>query len=329
MATDPQTLMSQANCYACFGQAGTWRLLELMLVRQWSNQSAVVPIDPVVSAWVARVISNGAPSPSNHSIQTVNTFWRALKTAGIDGKMIHVNCIAPDNYITATTPLLVGPNGFRQWNDTSGLLQPAQVDIAQGLNGDPSYTPGSFFDTGVLPSDFGGVSALNGGISVYISVQEPDGTNHTHGGCNRGDANQFRMIYDFEFIAYNNSNFGNNGWAANTNGGAYAPFSGFVSANIEPSGPSWVIGAYGKTNNAPQFPTFTSLFPTLGGGLTAAGTIPDINTFAWLDCNGAFQEPSAETLSFAAFHLGLTFAQATALFNAVQAMRMNFGSGFV
>lgn len=34
MATDPQTLYSQASCYACFLEAGQAELIELALLRQ-------------------------------------------------------------------------------------------------------------------------------------------------------------------------------------------------------------------------------------------------------------------------------------------------------
>lgn len=289
----------------------------------------------MVTAWVARVIANGGSAPSNNSINAVNTFWSAVKAAGISSKMIHVNCIAPDSYIAATTPLIVGPGGNNQWVDVAGNLQGQQLNLAKGLNGDQSYTLGSMFDTGVIPSATS-IGNLNQGISVYVSVQEPDGTNHTHGGCddvNAGGSDQWKLIYDFNNVAYDTNNPPNGFAFATSNGsfpGGFQPFAGFISCSSEPAGPSWSIGAYGKTAGVYSFPTFTNVTIQGGGGFTPTQNPPHTNSFCWLDCNGQFKEPSAETLSFAAFHQGLTFSQSTALFNAVQALRQaGFGTGYV
>lgn len=329
MATDPLTLLSAGKCYACFGTAGSMRVMEISLLQQWAVQSASPALDPVVTAWVARVQANGGGTPSAKSQNAINTFWKALKTAGIDSKMIHVNCIAGDNYITATTPLIVGPGGFNQWHDNNGTLAGGQLNLANGLNGNQSYVAGSFFDTGVIPSATS-LAAGNAGVSVYVSEQEPDGTNHTHGGCdnfNHGGTSQFKLIYDFELVAFDNGVA--TGFVTSTNGGIYQPFAGFFSLNVEPTTPSWNVGAYGVTAGSPQFPTYTHLVNDGGGSTPGTGTVTTISSFGWLDVNGQFQEPSAETLSFAAFHLGLTFTQSTALFNAVQAMRVAMGAGFI
>jgi hypothetical protein len=37
MATDPQTLLLQASCYACYTEM-QWKLLLLMLYQQWAHQ---------------------------------------------------------------------------------------------------------------------------------------------------------------------------------------------------------------------------------------------------------------------------------------------------
>jgi hypothetical protein len=46
----------------------------------------------------------------------------------------------------------------------------------------------------------------------------------------------------------------------------------------------------------------------------------------WIDKNGLHEAPS---LSFIAFHQGLSQAQSTDLYNAVQALRMALGGGYV
>jgi hypothetical protein len=38
MATDPQSLFTQASCYACYTEM-QWKLLELMLYAQWSSEN--------------------------------------------------------------------------------------------------------------------------------------------------------------------------------------------------------------------------------------------------------------------------------------------------
>ena len=36
-ATDPQSLLTQAQCYQCFGSGGLWTLMELALLAQIAN----------------------------------------------------------------------------------------------------------------------------------------------------------------------------------------------------------------------------------------------------------------------------------------------------
>lgn len=299
------------------------------MLSKWAVSVVNPPIDPVVTAWVARAKANGG-NPSNNSINAVNKFWLALKAGGIDSLMIHVNPIAPDDYATATTPLILGPGGFVQWHDVSGLLAGQQANLSLGLNGDQGRNVGSFYDTGVFPATTS-LSTLNGGISIYISVQEPDGTNHCHGGCDDFNMQSFmfKLIYDTQIVAYNPVD--PNGYAAADSNASFPsgfdPFAGFISGNVTPT--SFIVGMYGKTNGVYSFPTFTNVPINRGGGLTPSGSPPSAHSFGWFDANGNFQEPTAETLSFAAFHQGLTFAQQTTLFNAVQAMRIAFGAGYV
>jgi len=325
MATDAKTLLSQANCYACYTTM-EWDLLALALLAQWVNNAAVVPIDPDVTAWVARAQAGGG-HPSQHNINAVNTFWRTIKAAGFSSKFIHLNPIAGDDWVTARTPLIVGLGGFNQWVDVNGGLQGNQIDLAQGLNGDTTYSSQQAFDTGVIPG-LTGITNGNCGVSVYVSVAEPDGTNHTHGGCDNfldGGGQQFKFIYDYILCGFDNTL---------TNGAAeavdYSPWAGFASSNATGAS-GWFIAAYGTFNGGsvepygilPQNNGFGQ-GPPYGGG-----ACPVTRSFWWLDSNGQFSEPSGETLSFAAFHLGLTFAQSVILFNAVQTMRQTMGGGYV
>jgi hypothetical protein len=164
------------------------------------------------------------------------------------------------------------------------------------------------------------MAAHNCGITIYASQADPNGANqHTYAGCDNYPSpgnSQFKLIYNVEFIAFNNSS--TDGYVVAT---APTAFTGYLSANA--TALSW--GVYSGSSGG--FQTLTNT----GGGTLGAGSGPVTtpSAVAFFDVNGQFHEPTAARLSFAAFHLGLLQSEALALFNAVQLYRQTLGGGYV
>lgn len=266
------------------------------LMCQWASTNAAV------TAWAARVVTNGGAAVSGATVSAVNTFYNGLVSNSLLSKMISVNVIAPDNLIAAITPLIVG-GGNDPWTN-NGFL-PADITI-NGLQGSGT----KYLNTGVNPST-AMPDNTQGGMTVYNRTSANQ--SWVEGGAHIGAG-----ILAFA-ISYSDSNCywdcfdGALGRIAVANGG----WRGFLSCTRRSLTDSKVYRANGVTP-----------FAQLGTSGTGGGARPNGNVYLFAqNLNGAPDSYAARQISFFAIHLGLTSAESQSLYNLVVSLRTAFGGG--
>lgn len=309
MALDPQSLLSQSQCYTCFG-ASTEDAIELALLSQIAingTGGGTTPTNPVVLDWAARVVTNGGAAPSAATIACVNTFYLAAVAAGLTAKWKHVNVFAPDNFIAATTPL-IKLDGFDPWVNHGFVAGDLTVN---GILGDGVA---KWFDSGVQPRNYASLSSDC--ISTYIQsnngVPACQGIISSSNDLGGGVFAQFRVYFCNDLRATMHQT-GTDMTTGNTGFRGYV-CSSRIAANQR--------NLYWANSTTPHASIFTD---ALADGINSlpTNTMPVFatseNTVISLFLN--------KRLSYASFGLGLTQAESLAEYNAVVALRTCFGGG--
>lgn len=265
------------------------------------------PIHATASAWSTRVQSNGGAAPSANTLVSISNFCGALDAASIANLMISVNVFAPDNLIASITPLYK-VYGNDPWTNHNFVAADLSV---QGLKGNAST---KYLDTGLIPTTIYAGSSTNAGLSAYNTMPDlgagyeiacNDGTNSLLLGCDTSG----------------NAVFWSWSGASNTISVASLTYGlGFFSGNRTDTTHANLYAA--NSTNA-----FASLGSTAGMTAVVPVTYP-LTIFA-RNAAGTIQTYSSKRLSFAAVHNGLSSAQCQALYNAVQALRIAFGGGWL
>lgn len=264
----------------------------------------------LASDWADRVETNGGVRPSQNSIDAAQTFLQSLNTAGILSKMIAVNMFAPDNLIAAITPLVVGP-GLDPWTNQGGAFVLADLTV-NGLKGDGST---KILLSGIRAWPLGNITN-NPGYTVYTNLAPKNPVEALTGAADDGN-------YDLSL----NLQISPTGIAADI------PYAG-GSGRIFPAIANW-IGYISANRTAANL---ANLFIASSGTAhqqlgTNANVIVPPTLNKNMDVFGANFGPNpnraTNRISFVAFHHGLTQAESSDFFNAVQALRTSFGGGFV
>lgn len=267
----------------------------------------VVPQTQVAS-WAARVVINGGAVPSAASVSALDVFWKALKTAGLDSLMYHLNPIAPDSFIAARTPLVVG--GFNDpWVDNSAGGSVSVNGIVTNNNLGSHYRPGNISKNFTLSS---------GGITLYIFSNVNVANNHDCGNNNTA-------FTDGSYMYVQNS--------GNTNGAIGSPTTSSIAVAFPGNG-YFSMNRVSTTDLKLYWANSTNAHAQKAAGAVAAVTVlsPD-NVFP---VGGSYDFQTAaegflcrQRISFVATHAGLTQAQSSSFFNAIDALRVAFGGGRV
>ena len=264
--------------------------------------------------WAYRVSAALGAAPSAGTKAALAAFLGALDTAGIASSMLSVNAFVPDNLIASATPLItiLGQNSQRA----------------------SSWVIGGSFTAGDLS-----VNGLKGnGVNKWLESHfRPDRSFKSLGSCGL-------TIYAYEnaaIVGYDAGVFGS------TTGGVYwyglaLNYSGNVTFNDFSAATTvatpGLAGFYSgnritTTDSRVFFANSANAFSQVGA--TNAGTaiaIPDVNTlpiFCVRASSTALFQFTNHRMSFIAMHQGLTAAQDQALYNAVQALRVALGGGYV
>lgn len=270
----------------------------------WLNAN----IHATASDWSARVVTNGGAAPSSNTVTAVSNFCGALDSAGIANLMVAANIFAPDSLIAALTPLYK-VYGNDPWTNTNFVVDDLSI---QGLRGDGSS---KYLDTGVLPSSpFPAVQ--EGGLALYNTMP------------NRAAGVDFNTINAGAFyLQLNCFNASGNASFRAWGGGA----GEVLSASTLPYGLGFTSGNRLSSTSANIYVANSQIaFVSIGSIATTANTPPGTTMVLFANNNnGVIGTYSSKRFSFASIHHGLSSAQCQNLFNAVQALRVALGGGYV
>jgi hypothetical protein len=312
MATDPQSLFSAAKCYTCLGLSES-ESIELALLSSLSINGITTPTDPVVVDYVNRLTALSGTAPSAAFVAAMDVYAKGMRADGNWDKMLVVH-ILPNFFAPAsiTVPLLVGPSAFV--NGPPGTNPFIGTDMTNaGLcpNG-----ANRFLNVGCTPSTMW-ASASNIGFSCYVSVYVGNG-NWTTMGCT-GGGNQLQFFEgtaaaNVEFDCLNN---GNDVALKNPPPGLGGFYTGNRIANNDSrlffGNSTTAFAQIGATQTNVMTGTLVGLLPIWAFGTNNAG--PLFNT--------------QRTISYLAWHTGMSGTQAAKHFSRVQALRTAMGGGFI
>lgn len=266
--------------------------------------------DCYAAVWARRVVKNGGARPSQNTIDAAGVFYNALVTAGIHTKIKVLNFIAPDNLIAAQTPFIVG-TGLDPWTNMNFVSGDLTVN---GLKGDGTS---KYLKTGFLGSTFG-AGNYKAGLTAYC-FDAPYGNNTLIGAIDASAPNRL-----FRLAAYQNGT-AFSAWNGNDGQGAVLrtdAFCGYICGNVTASNARAIYEASGAVAHN----TLDSASGSSGG--TDGG--PVVQLYAWAyNNNGTAQEFARNRMSFLAIHEGLSSSESSNLFNAVQALRVSLGGGYI
>jgi hypothetical protein len=263
-----------------------------------------------VTDWATRVVTNGGAAVSSATMQAMNTFYGALNAAGtIIGKIKSMVCITPGSLIEAATPL-IKTFGTDPWGQTANLVLT--------VNGIVATVGSSYMTPGITPSAvFSSIN--NGGLTAYIYTTTNGDSSAVDMGCNQGSSKYFALYSNF-FAASKQQAIGDFYSSSNYLGGLTSPGTGFFSANDTGGVGTMYVGS-------------SSGFGVVAGAFDSGrgGTIPAIPMYV-MGINSSGITAGTTTVrrySFFCIHDGFTQTEAKALFNAVQALRVALGGGYV
>lgn len=293
--------------------------------RRGADGNQVAPpsagLDPVVTSWSSRVVSNGGAAPSGPYQTAVSNLVAGMKSDGIWSKMYIVNPIVPGATVgvnppssscwSFVTPLLVGA-GTDPWKDKSGANPAATMPS----NGQTNITINGFqgfnMDTGAFPSNIW-ASATNLGWSIYLYQFSP-GNN-----CYSG-ADDYTTPHAMRLIATNAASVLDCGAQSDLNPGSFA--TGFISVNRSANNSLKVHFANSGVAANTQY-TNTTVDNTDPRAVA-------FNFWFWGASNPAGGDlENRNILSFCACHQALSLADFTLFYNRVQAFRTAIGGGYV
>lgn len=257
------------------------------------------------NAWATQVVANGGAAPSQSTINAIANFQCGLITDGLDTLMLAWNAVVPDNFTAATTPQLQG-TGFALWQPT--LLSGADLTI-NGLTGGAGGSV-RYLKTGIAPNAIF-PSVNNTGMTLYV-FQSQNSANETTMGCGDAGPTNFYTMYD----ELSGLKYYQEAGAAMTDAGQ---FNGYISGSRTAANAK----AWYKANSVTPHALIASSAAAPVGGMAAQDFW--IFTFNQAGVPVAF---SSATLSFIAFHKGLTQAQSALFFARIQALRTALGGGF-
>lgn len=278
------------------------------------DTSSTPPVDPVVSDWVARVEAAGGATPSTATQQAANTFYLAIVAAGIETKLRIANFIAPDSLVAARTPLIQNV-GLDSWTEDSTIIPTLSV------NGIDCSAGGCRWKCGATPTQIFTGGADDCGLIRYSYVSAKTGSV-----CPMGVQ---LGVAGFHCQDYSLSNFDRTQDVLGTFASDYLntvnPVPGFegYSACVRTSGANNMIQYQASSVDA---------HASIASRTSATNFLQNTQEIYFLSNNNngavAIHLPTTDTISFLAVSLYLTAAESSALFDAVQALRVALGGGF-
>lgn len=267
----------------------------------------------IATKWAAQVVTNGGAAPAAATQSALTTFADALIKAQVwFQKIIALNFFAPDNLIASLTPIYPRGSGNNPWTNTGPFV--AGDLTVDGLKSDGN----KYLQTGINPFPATGTQLLS--LSVYVKELGalPDG-------AHMGSADNVTFINSIAVAGGRNAlgSFFHCCYDTAGAGEVLGGDTGFLG---------FACGSRVALNDARIFhgnstTPFAQTGPTNSNVITARTNTNLLWVFR-LNCASSLL-PTKARLSFVHFGLSLTSAQAQSLFNAVQALRVALGGGYV
>ena len=257
--------------------------------------------------WATRVETNGGAAPAAATTQALSDFMDALDTASLTSLMLTVNCMVADNLIACTTPLIVG-SGSDPWTNSNFTV--TELDV-NGLD--------SAGATRYLLSGIQTATHFNGSEDCGMTLYNMTATNESTRDCGCLVPSYSNVIIGH--VALGGSVY----WDCWSSGDrmttANSLWTGYISFNRFGTNTQSVYRASSGTAHE-VLGTRDALSTTFGTNNN------EISFFGCWDGSG-ITFPSNKRFSFCAVHDGLTEAQSSDLYDAVQAMRTALGGGYL
>jgi hypothetical protein len=262
-------------------------------------------LNALATDWASRVVTNGGAAPSGGTVTAISDFCDALDTSGLTSLLFGVCCFVPDSLIAAITPLIVG-TGHDPWTNMGPFVS-GDLSV-NGLKGDGST---KYLMTGLIASALSSSSFC--GIAAYVATDDTGNSNEVGATDGSGESELFINNGGSDYFDCWNSSSGRIHQTLPTG------FHGFHCGNQETS-----LGQDIYISNST-----TPLYSIAHGGAVGYPPTTEYYVFSYNN-NGSPGTPlSARRFSFLAIYKGTTLANVTALYNAVQALRVALGGGFV
>lgn len=275
-----------------------------------SNPTPVDPLSPEMRDWVNRIEAAGGVEPSAATLEAAQTFYDAILP--ILSKFEAINIIAPDSLIAAITPLYRA-SGHDSWvnNGINAPFTGSDIGLSGLASNDSDF---QFLETGVGSGNL--MVDTSAGISIYCTASDLV--------C-AFDAGQFDGVSQALTLYFSCGGFDHwDCWdqTGNRLTGLSEDAVGFLSGNR--------IG----NDTAIYYASGPIPFTTIATGSTVptAAVNPVYDTYFYTLNNTGSGSPTGnaiKTYSFMALHAGLTAAETEDLFDAVQALRIALGGGYI
>lgn len=277
-----------------------------------------VVFDPVVTDWSNRVQANGGAVPSNNTLLALNTFVGTLKGAGVWTKIATCNFYAPDSLIAAITPLVVGI-GVDPWTNHNFVAGDLTVN---GLIGDGST---KYLETGYNPNAGGSIlTTTSNGIVAYIFTDNTNGVQSSMGAYGPGAGPLFGLLTHYNVNQTLFADWSYNGGASDSlTWASPVPATGYFSGQRTAINAASVYFANSTNAHAALVSTAIVMGTSIVGHPVLA--FADDQSVSALPPN----DFSRKRESFHALTSGLSSADDSVLFSAVQALRTSLGGGFI
>lgn len=309
--TSISELRKLIRCTFC-GEQKTTRAAFISLLCQLVGFSS-----PAVETneWAMRVVANGGPMPSQNTIEASSLFL--VQISSLRSRIYHLNFIAPDSLIAMRTPL-INFAGNDPWIPVTVGTGFAETLSVQGWRGYADAANGIVYNTG------GVVKSTNtqGGLSVYCPEAAIANTSAIGIAGRIGSAGtelfQVKTYTtgtkksEFYYLDAGSSVSVNN--PCNPNG-----CGGFFSGNRTALG---VSNLYHANSTHP----WTAIGTSLVNNVQFPGVVPI--AVGGTQSSGVYSV-CPQMVSFYADHAGFSSAEGQLLFNAVQALRVALGGGFL
>lgn len=272
--------------------------------------SASVSLNGRVTDWVRRVVVNGGATPSVSTQTAMATFVNSMVSNSLEASILALNVVAPDNLIAAFTPLYKS-TGNDPWTNNAFVAGDLTVN---GLQGNSTT---KWINTGEpMLASMDNPATTWPGLTVYVASGGGPG-NFCESGLRQNILELYSnftgglAFFDCWNVATGRISAANNPW------------TGFFSGNRIDLANSSIF----KASSTVPFTTLVTTAANNTGSGHIAGRF--IYFFSNQDNAGTPIQFSNRRLSFMCYHFGLTSAKAQAFYNAVQALRVAFGGGFV